>query len=102
MKKRSAKAAVPAPRQDPTDPSLRAFWESLQSARTASAPGGQGPSAAPAGSAPDYGSGGSGSGGSGSGGSGYGLGLIVPDEASRQRIARILSELCARDAERKT
>jgi len=97
VKKRSAKAAVPAPRQDPTAPSLRAFWESLQSARAASAPSGQGPSAAPAGSAPDYGSG-----GSGSGGSGYGLGLIVPDEASRQRIARILSELCARDAERKT
>ena len=50
------------------------------------------------------GSGGSGGGGnrgifsSGSGGGGYGLGLIVPDRFSRERILGIMKTLCEKDA----
>ncbi len=36
--------------------------------------------------------------GSGSCGAGYGLGLIVPDHFSRERILRIMEDLCAIDA----
>ncbi len=38
--------------------------------------------------------------GSGSAGAGYGLGLIVPEHFSRERILRIMRELCAQDEAR--
>lgn len=42
------------------------------------------------------------SGGSGGpGGGGYGLGLIVPDPASQERIRTIMKVLCEKDAKRK-
>lgn len=37
----------------------------------------------------------------GSGGGGYGLGLIVPDPASQERIRTIMKVLCEKDAKRK-
>lgn len=41
------------------------------------------------------------SGSGGSNGAGYGLGLIVPDEASLARIRKIMRALCERDKARK-
>ena len=39
--------------------------------------------------------------GGGSGAGGYGLALIVPDEASRERIERIMRDIREREARRK-
>ncbi len=120
---------MPTNRPDRTDEpaalSLREFWEKLQRERTggAAAPPASGP-AAPAPSAPailpsagtdrpapvavpafDGVPGGvPGSGGTseaGSGGGGYGLGLIVPDRFSRERILGIMKTLCEKDAAKK-
>lgn len=128
MKKRDKNiTAAPAPRPGP---SLLEFWRALKGGASVAVASGaaqeSGPAAASAAAAsqsapvspaapapgrtaaptaPDTASPPSGrfsSGGSGGpGGGGYGLGLIVPDPASQERIRTIMKVLCEKDAKRK-
>ncbi len=65
---------------------LRDLWIELELGPTAlTASGGSAPPTASSGS------------GARSGGAGYGLGLVVPDRFSRERIERIMRDLCEQD-----
>ena len=106
----------PGRASEPGALSLREYWEQLRSGRTdgaaasaspaspaSPAPASPAPTASapppPPPAAPFFGSGGSS--GAGSGGGGYGLGLIVPDRFSRERILGIMKTLCEKDAEKR-
>ena len=102
----------------PAAPSLCEFWAELRRAQAAgeplpSAPGAsagagkpvppaaESPAPAPSPTASAQPAGGVPGSGFGSSGGGYGVGLVLPDVDSRLRIARIMSDLCAKDAARR-
>lgn len=116
VKKITATSTVPAPQPGP---SLLEFWRALKSGASVAEASGAAPAETPpaaaapaslgsalspaapaatpatpaAADAPEVAS-------SGSGGGGYGLGLIVPDPASQERIRMIMKALCEKDAKR--
>lgn len=80
---------APSPAGGDVPAALRDLWIELEL--------GCGVPSASSTSSPAAGGGSGASGGSGSAGGGYGLGLVAPDRFSRERILRIMRDLCKQD-----